>query len=450
MPPPTISITPGPDAWRAAMGEARTQHAHDRDTLGLPTDRPVVMSGHQPVLWHAGILTKLLATAELAKQTDARVCWIIADMDEVDPTSVRVPDGSGKDATSRIVRTLAGDPPALGVPTGALPPRGASDDDDSIVGFSPLLDAYAYEPTLAMQVGKAVVFQACERFGIDEPVVISCSDLIRTDAWGDFVRAMTDDAPSCVAAYNRAVGAHPEARMRALLSETGRHELPLWHVRESSPRLAVFSDQLASIPPEELRPRALAMTALVRAALCELFVHGTGGGVYDRITDDWFANWTGALDWTLAPTAVATADAYADFGVDLDRLPEPARAVWQAHHARHDPAMLGDDDAARTKRDLVEQIAATKEAGADPSPRFAALQALLGATRARHADRLGELDRAAEEAERLADVRSMALDRTWPWPTLPAETLDALHAGIRDWFAPVPSRPCNDAPSSSR
>ena len=455
MPRPIISISPGPDAWRAAMGEPRGTHARDRETLGLPTERAIVMSGHQPVLWHAGILSKLLAASELAKQTGAGVCWIIADMDEVDPTTVRVPHGSGEHTQARTVRTLGGDPPAPGVPTGALPPREAADDDGSIEGFAPLLDAYGFEPTRAMQVGKAVVYLACERFGIDEPVVISCSDLIRTDAWQTLIDAITRDPASCVDAYNRGVEAHPEAHMRPMQSHKGRYELPLWRVRENTARLAVFSDQLASIPADELRPRALAMTALVRSALCELFVHGTGGGVYDRITDDWFSNWSNSPGWQLAPTAVATADAYADFGVDPGQLPDPARAIWRAHHARHDPAMLGDDDAAADKRRLVERIASIKDAGGDPSPVFAELQSLLTATRERHADRLAEFDRLARDASRLAGVRALALDRTWPWPTLSNETLDALHAGIRDRFRSVPSASCpqpprTDAPSCSR
>lgn len=434
------------------MAAPRAERANDRSVLGLPTDRPIVMSGHQPVLWHAGILTKLLAAAELAKHTGAALCWIIADMDEVDPTSVRVPDvpnpnKSADQASARVVRLLEGDPPAFGVPTGALPPRDATDNDESIEGLAALLDAYAFEPTLAMQVGKAVIYQACERFGIDEPTVISCSDLTQTDAWRSLLHAMEHDTTGCITAYNNAVVGHHQARMRPMQTDQSRTELPLWRIRPNLPRLAVFSNQLDSIPEEELRPRALTMTALVRAALCELFIHGTGGGLYDRITDDWFSEWIGGPGWDLAPTAVATGDAYADLGVDPKALPDPAHAIWQAHHARHDPAMLGDEQAAKAKRVLVEQISSIKHAGGDPAPDFAKLQQLLEETRQRHKDRLAEINELALSAQKLAGIRKIALDRTWPWPTLPNETLDALYASIRDWFASVPSGACTDSAS---
>lgn len=450
--PPAVTITPCPDDWRSAM-EAGHERAHnpahrdDRATLGLPTDRPIVMSGHQPVLWHAGILAKLLASCELARATDAAVCWIVADMDEVDPTTVRVPDGRGAEARARIVRLLDGDPPAVGVPTGALDPMPAAPDDTAIDGLAPLIDAYAHEPTLALQMGHAVVWQACERFGLEAPTVIACSDLIRTDAWRTMLDAMRRDPAGCVDAYNRAAAGQPDAGIRPLGSSGDRLELPLWRVRPGMPRLAVFSDQLDEIPDAELRPRALTMTAIVRTALCDLFVHGTGGGVYDRVTEDWISAWLGT---SLAPIAVATADVHADLGIDPEELPDPARAVWRAHHARHDPAMLGDDDAARTKRDLVERIASIKTSGDDPAPVFAELQELLRETREGHAARLDELDALAERARGMADVRKLATDRTWPWPTLPGASLDALHRSIRERFVPVPSGRCTDAASCSR
>ena len=37
-----------------------------REQLGLPTDRPIVMSGHQAQIWHPGILSKYLAAIGLA------------------------------------------------------------------------------------------------------------------------------------------------------------------------------------------------------------------------------------------------------------------------------------------------------------------------------------------------------------------------------------------------
>jgi hypothetical protein len=209
--------------------------------------------------------------------------------------------------------------------------------------------------------------------------------------------------------------------------------------------MAVFSDQLASIPADQLRPRALAMTALVRAALADLFIHGLGGERYDRVTDQWLADWAHAPHWTLAPTAAASADARPDLGLDVADLPDPIHARWLAHHARHNPALLGDTQAARTKSDIVDLIRTLKQEGKDPAPAFAELQSFLRQHRDRHARRLAELDVAADRADRLRAVRDLALDRTWPWPVLSNETLDNLHAQIRAAFVPATITQCADA-----
>jgi hypothetical protein len=287
---------------------------------------------------------------------------------------------------------------------------------------------------MAMQVGRAVVAMAVARFGLPEPTVFAASDLLRTQAWADLINALSANPAGAVGAYNAAALDHPDADIRPLTIEKSRVELPLWRVRPGLPRMAVFSDQLSTIPPEQLRPRALAMTAIVRAALADLFIHGTGGERYDLVTDQWFAHWPAAPAWTLAPTAMATADAYPDLGIDPADLPDPARARWLAHHARHDPKLLGDDAAARTKRDIVALIRSMKESNEDPAPAFAELQKHLRSTRDRYAARIADLDAHADRAVALRAVRDMATDRTWPWPVLSDTTLDDLHAQARSAF----------------
>jgi hypothetical protein len=127
----------------------------------------------------------------------------------------------------------------------------------------------------------------------------------------------------------------PEARVRPLRVEGARVELPLWWMpgRVGRARRAVWSDELAALKVDELAPRALAMTALVRKELCDLFIHGTGGGVYDRITDLWLGEWLGG--GALAPTAVVTATRHLPFDVRVRRPEEIARAseLFEQHAA---------------------------------------------------------------------------------------------------------------------
>ncbi|MDI3280126.1 MAG: hypothetical protein QJR13_01980, partial [Bacillota bacterium] len=61
-------------------------------------------------------------------------------------------------------------------------------------------------------------------------------------------------------------------------------ELPFWRVEEGWRRPWLVGEGSPPLPPE-LRPRALALTIFCRLFLADLFLHGVGGGRYDRVAD---------------------------------------------------------------------------------------------------------------------------------------------------------------------
>jgi hypothetical protein len=72
-----------------------------------------------------------------------------------------------------------------------------------------------------------------------------------------------------------------------------------------------------------LAPKALAMTLFVRAFVCDLFIHGVGGGNYDRVTDEVFARYFGAQ----APAfVVASATMHLPLGMPVVTDAEVAAA----------------------------------------------------------------------------------------------------------------------------
>ena len=224
--------------------------------------------------------------------------------------------------------------------------------------------------------------------------------------------------------------------MRPLKTHDGRNELPLWRIPAGEARRPVFADELGAIPRAELAPRALLMTGLARLALCDLFVHGVGGGIYDTITEAWFAAWLPGE--RLAPTAVVTADVFADFGAAAAGLPTPEEvdhAAWLAHKARHDPAVLGDADAAAQKVALVARTDAAKEAGEDALAHYRAMHDLLAGVRRAEGARLEELDAEAARLRERAEQARVIFDRAWPFPLLGAKRLCALRDAVEARFA---------------
>jgi hypothetical protein len=93
--------------------------ARMREQLGLPLDRPVIMSGHQAELWHPGILAKWIAGVEIARRVGGVFAWLHVDQDTNEPGAIDVPviDGAGV----LVKRTLTLVDPARDVPTGVAP-----------------------------------------------------------------------------------------------------------------------------------------------------------------------------------------------------------------------------------------------------------------------------------------------------------------------------------------
>ncbi|MCW5777010.1 MAG: hypothetical protein KIS87_11275 [Phycisphaeraceae bacterium] len=440
-PAPQVRIEPDARAWPALAKE----HAERCGRAG----RPVVMSGHQAEVWHPGILAKWFACAAAARAVSGEAVWLVVDQDEGEPTRLRFPArGEHGEAVPEEIDLRATREDGAGVPTGMR--HAASIDADRaagaraatpgvVAGLRRTAEAFARHadaPSLARQADAAVR----DLIGGEEsPRAIFATELFATDAFTEVLDAIRADPALCARTYNEAAAARPGAGVRSLERIGDRVELPLWRLAPGRPRRPVFSDEMSGIDSRALAPRGLLMTGLVRRRLCDLFIHGTGGGAtgspegYDRVTEAWFASWLGETD--LAPAVLATAPLRLPLGAS--ERPTEARAAAAralAHRARHDPSIIGDGATARAKQAILDRVRTTKESGGDAAPHFAEMQSLLERYRAERADDLRRLDDEAERLARLASLPAAADDRTWPFVLHDADALDALRRDIEARF----------------
>lgn len=421
-----------------------------REQMGMVSDAPIVLSGHQAELWHPGILAKHLAAEAIAARVGGASAWIVVDHDVPHETSLRLPS---RDAEGRLVRQKL---PLLteldaARATGWIAPvtlTAWSLADAALPTLGPLvhavraaLDAGRGEKSWAAQVTQAT--QRLLPAGLPPLRPTFATRLQRTDLFQAAVRAMARDAAGAIASYNEAARAAPDAELRPL--DAAKGELPLWRIDSRGTRRRILASELeagaGAAAMEGLMPRALLMTALLRLAGCELFVHGAGGFVYDRAMEQWHRAWLGpALQpisgggAALAPMVLASATLR--LPLRADGVPEPGAiraAVWRAHHARHDPAdaSIADAATAERKRELVAMIKDRKSRGESPSAEFRALHDLLAAHRQKHASALAVLTKQAAALRAKSAQASVIDDRTWSF---------ALHdpaaiAGLRDAIA---------------
>ncbi len=463
--PGSVVFEPAAARWDAIVrerwggwGRVRTGRTWEiaratRHALGLDAERPVIMSGHQPGFWHAGIAAKWFALTACAAKAGAQAVWVVVDHDAVAMERFRVPVRRGQDgiavrwwdvrtgelATSAgaIERNAACDrrvvtpkaPPDLGPLAGDAVRAGVD-------RMACALAAREGESNAARQFALAAA-DVLESFG-PRPTIAFTTDLVRTQAWAMFVDAMRREPVKQREAYNEAVRGFPHARVAPL----GEGEVPVWRLGGPE-RVHVTAGELeAGAGP--FAPKALLTTALLRMFACDLFIHGTGGGAsggadadavgYDRITERWIPAWLGGGAATLSPSVVASATLTLDLpGAAID--PGVAKARWTAHAARHDPALLGDAGAAAKKAEIVKALRSRRTPKSERRATYLGLHALLEDVRTRHAERLAELEAAAARAGDAAEQLALRQDRTWAFPLHEPGKLAGLRDAVGKEFA---------------
>lgn len=466
MPVESVTLTPEPQTWaaraRAGFGDGLTETARRfRMQMGWPVDRPVVMAGHQAAVWHAGILAKWLATAATAAASGGRGVWCVVDQDPEDFTVVRYPAPAGEGAWAprawrvgpeQAAARLAAETPPCSLPLfdAAPPPPDAGPAAAPGLGAIHVALAAAKAEcragdSAARQLGRAAAALARPLAGGAGLQLFCVTDINTTDLFCALVMRMAERPSECVAAYNAAVHANPHAGVAPLAYDpaAGRYELPLWQLDfHTGVRRRVFASQVAGIRNQLLAPRALLLTAILRMAGCDLFVHGLGGGSapgasggaaeqggYEAINDRWIRHWLGE---PLAPAVVATATVTLALGDSQGPAVRPRdvrEAQWLAHHARHSPGVLGDGAGEARRRELAGAVAVA-EGRADRAAAFRALHEYLGAWRCRHAAALEGLASEARSVRARLEAQRVLRDRTWAFPLHSSADLADLRARI--------------------
>ncbi len=305
----------------------------------FPADS-VVVSGHQPDLFHVGVWAKNFTLAGIARQCNSIAINLVIDNDAMNSTTLRVPAGTREQL--RIER-LPFDSPRQSLPW----EEAMILDGDLFRSFGPALHdrmrtAWGFEPLAATawssgdQRSKdgsrlcdeltAIRTRVERNWGLAN-LELPMSRLCNTEPFRWFAAHLLMRLPEVHQTYNEVVaGYRHQHRLRNRmqpLPDLDRHddwlEAPFWIWRRGdSQRGRLFarrtgsvcelrdqSEVFARLPFNEdgslhdavtvlddiarqgfrLRTRALTTTLFARTCLADLFVHGIGGAKYDSMTD---------------------------------------------------------------------------------------------------------------------------------------------------------------------
>lgn len=452
---PAVEFQPAPSTWRARSASPRdeqiaTWRSDTRQALGFDRDAIIVATGHQAQIWHPGILAKDLAVASVVasfgdRDIPTHPLHFIADHDANDGGLVGYPTQEMMRGGWRMLPTPDGQslrdrPPSQ--PT-ALP-NDALDLPGVTAGLRTIHAAVAAQTDaedLSWQLGLAAAGLARPFTG--EIPRRSMSKLLETPIGLGLLEAMARDPEVCIATHDAAIEADRHARAtgsgrlpRAVARPLRRgeiEELPLWRSTPDGRRPVRRGETL---DPATCRPRALLATALARLGGCDLFVHGLGGGRYDRAMEAWIEAWLGpATAAALAPATVATATLRLPITSEelVERTPEATPEGL--HRLQSDPDLHREGPARRAA--LLSAIDAAPRRSTDRRAAFDAFRAEVQAARIRGRD---EIERYRNRLVRDADqrrAREVATDRTWPFPLHEESSLAALTDAVRTSFIPA-------------
>ena len=381
-----------------------------RRMLGIPTDRPVIATGHQPVAPHPGILAKYIAARHLADGLGGLVVNLVVDTVDILVGAVEIPLSSLplglRIEHAQLLRESSGVLSAR--PAGAVVPwtEGPAMSAATCRGLAVLASAWsqAEGATAGAQAGSMV--RSLMRPMVGDVVNVFASELLATPIGLELIEAIRRDPSGCLRAWNDACIAHPDAGVGRLRAAP-EFEVPLWVLEAAARRPATVRDLEE---PQTLLPRGLVTSAIMRRAGCDAWVHGRGGWSYDRVMEDWIQGWLG---WPLAGRCLVTADV---------RLPgcreaDLAAAEQSQRRRRHDPASGGAPGLSWDKATMLEQIGAC--------PR--------GSQQRRHAWLAMHrwLDREAGHRTLRGDA-AVARKRDWAFPLYPEESIEGLVAAVSE------------------
>ena len=444
-------------------------------------DALLLATGHQPFFFHPGIWIKHLLVERLAG-TEVAAISVPVDNDAAEEIGVDVPHLDGGPSASlgtglRMVREIMVQVPS-DVPYEAQSPPSpqawqeflrrvdahlrtlpAADVRDAFDKFARRNAALGG----ASDIGTFMTMARRRYEGASRYLELPVSQLAQGPTFQRFVVHILRHAERFAQCYNRHLVAYRErynVRTAAqpfpnLEIDGPRVELPFWILQEGR-RQPLYAERIPhgwrlwasgtavgtvrdddavdDVTALPIRPRALTLTAFTRLCLADLFVHGVGGGRYDRVTDAVIREFFG-----LEPPAYAVVTATLHLPLaEYDVVEERRRLQRQLLDLQHNP-----ERALSSRQSSAQRVPAPLQALVDEKWRLiATLDGGVMTRRERRqvTQRIREINevlaRTLDEERRVLERRLAALERVgdvtaathrgYPYCFFPPQAVDTL------------------------
>jgi hypothetical protein len=346
--------------------ETAKQYTSQYCDLAVSDDDGIIISGHQPRLFHSGVWFKNFVLSSLGKSLQATAINLIVDNDLCGLSNVSVPQLIS--ATEASTTSIAYDAPG-----GNLPFESRKIADPQV------FDSFAARlgKSISGTVSKPLVHQlwrnvrvyrdpqqrlghtlAAARHQLETQAGLSTLEVplswvCQSTEFAIFSAELLERVDEFRSTYNQSLAEYRAVhRIRSsshpvpeLATQGEWFETPFWiwsadnqvrralYVRQSGRQLCLSNrgdihltldssnlpDQLHGLTKQQIaiRPRALITTMYSRLLLSDLFLHGIGGSKYDQLTDAIITKF-----WQCAPPKFLTATATMKLPFEFERVTE--------------------------------------------------------------------------------------------------------------------------------
>jgi hypothetical protein len=466
------------DSWKVdilgrSLGDLRRQARRDlltaaiqyttqyRDAPSLEIEqaieRPIVLGGHQPELFHPGVWLKNFALDELAQRVHGVAVNLVIDADGFKTNELPVPVRNGNHASRQMVPFDRAASPLVHEERGIVDPTVFASFGQRVAAeLKPLVsnpwirEAWPNVVERAQATGLIGTAFAQVRHQIEGTLGLTTLELpqslLCTQAvFHRFVAHLIAERHRFRDVYNQAIrdyrqahhlrsASHPAPELR----QTGDSlELPFWcWNRESGGRPVTFSlaehDHTPDLTQVKLRTKALATTLFARVFLGDLFVHGLGGGMYDQVTDQIIRDFYGIEPPRYVIATGTLRLPIPRSGITAHDIEQHTMRRWAMFH--HPETFLDHPSVSPEVRELINQkrhwisITPTKASSAERCRAIRAINVKLGESLAINRQQwIVE----HQQLESQLEADQVLGSREYPWPWYPRETLEKFLLAFR-------------------
>ncbi len=327
--------------------------------LNIPLNIPIIMTGHQPIIYYPGIFTKLIVANKIAELVKGKAYYIVLDTDTqlIDwkfifvennnyfqkkqilnsPKEILLKQKLSHSKKQQLIKTLKEWKLYL---YHLFEPDMVPQIQNTIEEIIHILNHRDFLISeLSVEINKLLM----QKLKIHiEPIYVS--ELAKTESFKKILNIIINKYDLFYKIYNKKLIQFREINKiknpAIPFPNLNKNELPFWKSNGIIREPLFINDDLNKI--SYIFPKAISLSICIRIFLSDLMIHGTGGGFYDLVTEEIIKEF---FEEDPSPYMVATSTLYLKAKASIPlKYDTPSQLIEKLRKWRFNPELYLNDN----------------------------------------------------------------------------------------------------------